>query len=153
MRFETKTTRTYQEMNSVCCSYFVVDLGVNQTYVGLDECDKGLATLDELCERLIRREEPVIESGEKKFSPALPCKIREISARSVILALLLLRLVLTTTFCNPFSFVSVLTLPEVAGTFGAALADGFDGRIGTNGSSSETTSVTSYSTPVNNLIT
>ena len=75
-------------MNSVCCSYFVVDLGVNQTYVGLDECDKGLATLDELRERLIRREEPVIESGEKKFSPALPCEIREISDPSVAIAAL-----------------------------------------------------------------
>ena len=75
-------------MNSICCSYFVVDLGVNKTYVGLDEDDEGLATLDELCKRLIRCEEPVIECGEKNFSPALPCEIREVGDPSIAIAAL-----------------------------------------------------------------
>jgi hypothetical protein len=88
MKFEPKAMRTYQEMNNVCCSYFVTDLGVNQAYIGLDKCNKGLATLDELCKRLIRHEEPVIKCWEKSFSPALPCEIMEISDPSIAIAVL-----------------------------------------------------------------
>ena len=78
----------YQGVNSICQSYLISNrLWVDWIYVGLYECSEGLATLDELCEGLIRCKESVIECWEEKCLPrGILSEIRKVDNPNLVTA-------------------------------------------------------------------